>query len=280
MAQLATRRTATPVLAILLLWPAARLCAQDDALAKAAADKATEQLAAIQKKLAAGSDIAKRLRVDGFAAVGGRLKITGVFLEPGFAPAKEAPKKQRPPFEVLDDELRVIVTNAVKDVTKGKQLLFDLSGIKRMEGKDHPYVVLQKAANDAATQAADQIRLDGCHFDGSGTLVLVGVRGTGDATRDWLDAAAKKQLAKNAAAQKGGKLAVSLAGVKPVEWKLTPAAVQKLIATAGSPGLERLRVDRVFLAHNPDNPDAADRWTILRLTLTGVRSARRRPTAN
>lgn len=269
----ASRRIATLALATLLLLPATRLPAQDDEPARAAAARATEQLATLQKKLAAGSDISKRLRLDGFAAVGGRLKVTGVFLEPGFSPPKETPdpKKLRPPFDVLDDELRVIVTEAVKDVTKGKQLLFDLSGITRVEGRDHPYVVLQKAANAAAANTADQLRLDDCHFDASGTLVLVGVRGTGDATRDWLDATVKKELAKNPAALKGGKLAVSATEVKPVEWKLTPAAVQKLIAVSGNPGLERLRVDRVYLAHNPDNADPADRWTMLRLTLTGVR---------
>src|SRR5262245_36123409 len=197
MAPTTSRRAATLVLVTLLLLPA-RLRAQDDELARAAAARATEQLAAIQKKLAAGSEVAKRLRVDAFEAAGGRLKVNGVFLEPGFTPAKEAPDaKRRPPFEVLDDELRAVVKDAVKDVTKDKQLLFDLSGITRLEGKDHPYVVLQKAANDAAAKAVDQIRLDGCHFDEAGTLVLLGVRGKDDQTGAWLEAAAKKELAKN-----------------------------------------------------------------------------------
>ena len=46
-------RTTTVVLALVLPAP---LRAQDDELAKAAAAKASEQLAAIQKKLAAGSE--------------------------------------------------------------------------------------------------------------------------------------------------------------------------------------------------------------------------------
>jgi len=256
----------------LLLGTAARGATPEDELVQAAAAKAREQLAAVQKKLAAGSAVAQRLRVDGFSAVGGRLKVAGVFLEPGYAPPQPSdPTKVRPPFEVLEDELRTLVREAITDVTGDRPVLFDFSGIVRLEGNNHPSVLLQKAANEAGTPAADQLRLDGSRFAGDGTLVLVGIRGEGAATRDWLEAAVKTVLAQHPAALKGGKPAVSLAGIQPVDWKLTPAAMQKLFATSGSPGLDRLRVDRVFLAHNPDNPDPVDRWTIMRLTLTGIR---------
>jgi hypothetical protein len=277
MALPAPRRLVPAILAIatwlvLVFGPVAQGTVPDDQLARVVA-RASDQLGALQKQLAVGSDITKRFRLDGFAAVGGRLKVAGVFLEPGFVPPPRTPdpKQPRPPFELLQDEVRTRVREAVKDVIAGQQLLFDFTGIVRLEGKDHPSVLLQKAANDAGIAAADQLRLDTSHFDGDGTLVLVGIRGNSEATRDWLSAAAKTVLAQHPAAIKDTKLAVSFTAVKPVDWKLTPAVVQKLLAASGRPGLDRLRVDRVFLEHNPANPDPVDRWTILRLTLTGIR---------
>ncbi len=259
-------RLATVALATLLFGLPVGLSAQGDPAGTLTAKKAE-----VQKKLAASSEIQKRFRLDGATIADGKLKLSGVFLEPGFTPPEankgEPPAKE--PFAVLEDEL----TALLKEVVKEPALKLDLSGVTRIEGKQHPYVVLQKAANDAGAtnSAADQMRLDGCHFDGTGTLVLVGAIGDNAATEAWLKGAIDKDLASHPAVKHDGKLDVSAAGIKRMTWKMTPAAIQAAFANSKSPGLEKLRVDRVYLAHNPDNADPVDRWTTLRLTLNGVR---------
>lgn len=146
-----------PIVLAVLLAPTVRLAAQvDNALAKAAAAKATQQRSDIQKKLASGSEVLKRFRADAFAADGPRIKIAGVFLEFGFASTKDADAK--PPFESLQDELREVVRDAVKDVAKDKQLLFDLSGVLRLERDDRLFPRLQRAI--AAQTGIDGIRVD------------------------------------------------------------------------------------------------------------------------
>src|SRR5262245_25107349 len=163
-----TTRSFCIAVAFALLCPVAR--AQDDeSLVKAAVVKATERRAELQKKLAAGSGVQKQFRLDGFAG-GQRVKITGVFLEP----APEATRKSLP-FESLQDELRELVKGAVKDVTKGRQLLFDFSGITLLERDDRLFARLQLAV--AARPALDGVRVDaGASFGPGGEFLLAGVR--------------------------------------------------------------------------------------------------------
>ena len=139
---------------------------------KAAATKAAEHRADLQKKLATGSDVLKRLRLDTFAASGPRVKITGVFLESAIS-AED--KTARPAFESLQDELRELVKDAVKDVTKGKQILFDFSGITRLERDDPLFAWLQKAV--AARPALDGVRIEaGAKFGAGGEFLPAGLR--------------------------------------------------------------------------------------------------------
>jgi hypothetical protein len=154
--------------------PLARLGAQDDeTLAKAAAVKAAERRAELQKKLAAGSDVQKQLRLDGFAAVEGRVRVIGLFLEPL---AKEGTDpKPKPPFEAIQDDLRELVKDAIKDVTKGKPVLFDFTTLTRFERDDPLFARLQKTV--AERPALDGVRVDtGAKFGPGGELLLAGIR--------------------------------------------------------------------------------------------------------
>ena len=163
-----------PIVLAVLLAPTVRLVAQDDdALAKTAAAKASQRRADIQKKLASGSEVLKRFRADAFTSDGPRIKIAGVFLEFGFASTKDPDAK--PPFESLQDELREVVRDAVKDVANDKQLLFDLSGVLRLEKDDRLFPRLQKAV--AARPALDGIRVDvRATFGRGGELYPGGIR--------------------------------------------------------------------------------------------------------
>jgi hypothetical protein len=163
-----------PIAVAFLLALAVHLRAQDDnAFAKAAAAKATERRGDIQKKLASGSEVLKHFRADSFTADGPRLKVAGVFLEFGFTPTNDPDAK--PPFECLQDELREIVRDVVKEVARGKQVLFDFSGIVRVERDDRLFPRLQKAI--AARPALDGVRIEAkAAFGRGGELLPGGIR--------------------------------------------------------------------------------------------------------
>ena len=131
--------TRSTIAAILFTCALGITSAQDDA-AKAAA-QAEKQRGDIQKKLAAGTDLQKRLRLDKFEAADKTVKVTGVFLD--IPPAKA---DDPVPFDQVTDALFKSLRNQLKQPT----LKFDARGIVRIPFDQHPHVVLQLAANAAA----------------------------------------------------------------------------------------------------------------------------------
>ena len=236
--------------------------AQDDPTKSAA--EAQKQLGEIQKRLATGTEFQNRLRIDKFEAGDGQVKVTGVFLD------GPAAKDGDPlPFDAMQDEAGKLVRERLKD----DKLKFDWSGVKKIEPKDHPHIVLQLAANAAGAKgdaAADRCLFAGSHFGADGGIILSGKRAKDEETAKWLASAIGKHLAKHAAV-KGGEKTLVTDEVKPVDWKLAPLDMQKLFITAADVPTRRLRVDRVYMAYDPEKPDPASRWSTLHMTLEGVR---------
>ena len=233
--------------------------AQDDATKSAA--EAQKQLGDIQKGLAGGTDLQKRLRVDKFEAGDEQVKVTGVFLD---APAAKADDPV--PFDAMQDEVGKLVRDRLKD----DKLKFDWSGVKKIDVKDHPHVVLQLAANAAGAKgdtAADRCLFAGSRFGADGGVVISGKRGKDADAAKWLAGAISTHLAKHAAVKVVSEKPLVTDDVKPVEWKLAPPDMQKLFASSTDAPTRRLRVDRVYMAYDAENPDP----NTVHLTLAGVR---------
>ncbi len=241
---------------------ASRAPAQDD-VPKSAAE-AQKQLGEIQKGFAGGTDSQKRLRIDKFEAVDGQVKVTGVFLD---GPA--AKEGDTLPFDAVQEEASKLLRDRLKD----DKLKFEWAGVKKIEPKDHPHVVLQVAANAAGEKdaAADRFLFAGSRFGANGGVILSGTRGKDADTAKWLASAITAHLAKHPAVKVVADKPLVTDETKPVDWKLSPADVQKLFATSPDASTRRLRVDRVYLAYDAENPDLVARWSTFRATLTGVR---------
>ncbi len=207
----------------------------------------------------------KRLRVDKFEAGEAQVKVTGVFLDTAAAKADDPV-----PFDAMQKE----VEKALQERLKDDKLKFDWSGVAKVEAKDHPHTLLQLAATAAGAKgepAADRVKFDGSRFGADGALVLSGVRAKDEDTTKWLAGAITKHLAKHPAVKVANEKPLVTDEVKAVDWKLAPADVQKLFAASADASTRRLRVDRVSLAYDVENPDLAARWGTLNLTLAGVR---------
>lgn len=234
-------------------------------VALAASAAPAQDAAEVQKKLAAGSDAQKRLRLDAVTVADGQAKLAGVFLD------VPAVKEGAPAaFAVAQEE----TTQLLRGQFNSPNLVLEWSQVKKVAESEHPHVVLQAAANAAGAKgdsAADQVLFASSRFGPDGAVVLAGKRGTGEAVAKWVSGAVREHLAKNPAVKLNGKEPLVTDELKAVEWKLTPADVQKLLATSSDAATRRLRVDRVFLTFDAGAPDSATRYTSLRLTLTGVR---------
>ncbi|AWM40733.1 hypothetical protein GobsT_07290 [Gemmata obscuriglobus] len=221
--------------------------------------------AEVQKRLATGSDAQKRLRVDALTVADGRAKLTGAFLDVPAA-REGAPTA----FATAQEE----TAKLVREVLKSANLVLDWSGVQKVEEKDHPHVVLQAAANAAGSKGdapADRVLFASSRFGPDGAVVLSGRRGKDEAVAKWVAGAISERLAKSPAVKLVGEKPLVVDGLKAVEWKLTPADVQKLLATSTDAATRRLRADRVCLAFDAQNPDPAARYTVLHLRFSGVR---------
>ncbi|HEY1186893.1 MAG TPA: hypothetical protein VGE74_04505 [Gemmata sp.] len=233
--------------------------------APGAARAQTEIAATVQKKLASGTDAQKRLRVDDLTDAGGKLKLTGVYLD---APA--AKEGAPTAFEVAQEE----VAKVVREVRNSDAAQLDWSGVKKVAEKDHPHVVLQRAANAAGAtgaKGADRCLFAASRFGPTGAVVLSGTRGKDEAAAGWVAGAIAEHLAKHPAVRTVSEKPLVTDELKAAEWKLTPADVQKLLSSSTDAATRRLRADRVYLVYDAENPDPAVRFTTLHLTLEGVR---------
>jgi hypothetical protein len=259
------------VLAALLVALAAQAARAQDDDTKKAAKEAESLRPGLQKKLAAGGDLQKRLRLDKFEAAPGAVKVVGVFLDSPPAKADDTP-----PFDQVAEELAKIV----RDQLKAPKLKLDTSGITRVPLEQHPHVVLQLAANAKAAKGeplADQVLFTGSTFGPGGGLSVAGKLAAGAAAEKWLTASALTEaIAKNPAAKRPGAEAAVTLDLKAVEWKADPAAIQKVLATAGKPdgtpeekealALRRLLVVRAYFTYQTGQGSAA-----LRFKIDGVR---------
>ena len=234
------------------------------ALVALASHAPAQDAADFQKQLAGGPALQKRLRVDALDVSAEQVKLSGVFLD---SPAAKA--EDPVPFDAMKAE----VEKALAERLKKADLKFDWDGVKRIEAKDHPHAIVQLAATAAGATdaAADRVKLDGSRFGADGAVVLSGVRAKDEATAKWLTSAIAKHLARHPAVKVVSEKPLVTDEVKAVEWKLAPADVQKLFAASADAPTRRLRVDRVSLAYDTDNPDPAARWGTLNLTLAGAR---------
>jgi|GEM_PF-3490479 len=251
--------------------------AQDDAekAAEKAATEAEKQRGEIQKKLAGGTELQKRLRLDKFEAVKDTVHVTGVFLD-----APPAKADDPVPFEQVTDEL----FKSLRDQLKHPTLKFDSKGITRVPPDQHPHVVLQLAANAAGARgetAADECKFDSSRFNATGGLVIVGTRGKTDAVGNWIAGAIPTTLGKHPAVRVKDDKPDVTADVTPVEWKLSTGTIQKLLAASGKPdgtpeeknkyALRRLWVERAFFTYQIAKPEGKEATVSLRFRIEGVR---------
>jgi hypothetical protein len=230
--------------------------------AKVAAD-AQKQLGDVRKQLAGGTDLLKRLRVDKFEAGEGAVKVEGVFLD---APARE---KEASPFDRVSDEL----TKALRERFQAPDLKVDTTAVVRVPADKHPHVVVQLAANKAGETdpLADRVRCAGSHFAADGAVVLTGTRGKDEAVAGWLAAAIPAALGKNPAVLTKGLKPLVIDDLKPVEWKLTPAGIQNVLAASPEVATRRVRVDRAYLTYEIPKSDDAVGAPELRFVVTSIR---------
>jgi hypothetical protein len=250
-------------LAALLIALASHTARADEDVAKAAAE-AQKQLPDIQKMLAGGTDNQKRLRIDKFEAGDQIVKVVGVYLD-----APPAKADDPVPFDQVTDEL----FKSLRERLKEPNLKFDSKGIERLAQDKHPHVVLQVAANaaGASNPLADQVRLEGSRFNATGELVLTGTRGKDDAVGTWLTAAIPTALAKNKAVRMKDEKPLVIDEVKPVEWKLSAAGVQKALASSADVAVRRLRADRAMFSYEVAKSDDTVRVSGLRYVVSGIR---------
>lgn len=242
---------------------------------KVAAD-ATKSLKDIQKKLAAGKTAddkdnanLKRLRVDGFAADGDKVKVTGVFIDPGTKPNGDVESQVGP--AATDLILKHLgVTDKVGFTWEGVKPVGVLDDAGQPKGEPAPHVAVQIAANAAGAKgkrgdkrAADRLLLTGSTFGPAGEVVLQGYRDDDADVETWLTDEGTKALATHPAAvrAKGDKPQVSFALAK-AKWALAVPEVQKVLAGSTEAAFRRVRADRVYFAYQGADP---------RLLLTGVR---------
>ena len=236
-----SRRLLTALTLAALLAPAA--AAQDDA--KTAAEAAEKLRPDLQKKLAAGTDAQKRLRLDTFEAAGDAVKVTGVYLD------TPAAKTDDPvPFDQTTDDL----IKSVRETLKLPNLKFDVKGVTRVAPDKHPHVALQAAAN-AKGGAADHLFATDSAFGPGGELLISGFRDA--AAGEWLDADGAAALAKHPAGTKK----VTLALAKLDKWPLAVAEIRKTLSGSKEVGFRRLRADRAFVSYEGGAP---------KVTVTGV----------
>jgi hypothetical protein len=253
--------------------------AQDDDT-QAAAKRAEALRAQFQKKLATGTELQKRLRLDKFEAGDGSVKVTGVFIDSPPAKADDTP-----PFDQVTED----AAKWVRDQLKEPKLKLDWSGVNRVPPEQHPHVVVQLAANAAGAkgdESADLVVFTGSEFNSSGGLTVTG-RGTrAGVSFRWMGSDPKSLLAKHPAyLRPSGTGSVSYS-VKSVDWKAGRAAIQKMLASAGKTegtaeekgalALRRLLVGRAYFTYQTGKGTAALRFKIdgVRMGEAGVKVAR------
>jgi hypothetical protein len=259
------------VIAALLLAPS--LASGQQAAQDAPAAEKTR--AALQKELAQGSDLHKRLRLDRFEVGDNAVKVVGVFLD-SLPETNDDPL----PFDKITEEL----TKLVQDKLQAPNLKLDMKGVVRLTADRHPHVLLQAAANQAAQNgiaSADQVLFSGSAFDETGGLVIQGVQAKNGNPLAWLEKAERSPLEKNPAATRpDGTAAPVNYRLKAVEWKIAPAALQKLLANSGKPdgtaadkarlALRRLFVERAYFVYQVNQEESGVRAT-LRFRVQGLR---------
>ncbi|MCS6865101.1 MAG: hypothetical protein RMJ56_12035 [Gemmataceae bacterium] len=257
--------------AVLLVIPVGA-SGQEAATHAAAAEK---NRAALQKELAQGSDLDKRLRLDRFAAGDNAVKVVGVFLD-------SLPETNDDPLPF--DRITEVLTQRLQDKLQVANLKLDMTGVVRLAPDRHPHVLLQAAANAAAskgTAAADQVLFRSSAFDDTGALVIQGVHAKTGNPLAWLEKAQPSPLAKNPAATRpDGTAAPVKYNLQAVEWKIAPTQLQKLLAQSdpsdGSAddkarlALRRLFVERTYFFYQVNQEPNGVRAS-LRFRVHGLR---------
>jgi hypothetical protein len=244
---------------------------------KVAAD-ATRNIKDIQKKLAAGKTAddkdnanLKRLRVDGFTAAGDKVKVTGVFIDPGTKPNGDVES------QVGDAAKDLIlkhlgVTEKVGFAWDGVKSVGVLDDMSQPKGELAPHIALQTAANAAGgkgkredKRAADRMLLTDSTFGAGGEVVLSGFRDDDPDVETWLTDEGTKALASHPAAvrAKDDKPQVSFALITKIKpWALTVPKVQEVMAGSNEAVFRRVRADRVYFNYQGADP---------KLNVAGVR---------
>jgi hypothetical protein len=192
---------------LFLLSTGAPAAGQDDAKKSAVQAKCAEK------------DGLRPFRLDGYSLDGDNVKVTGLLLRGGV-------KKQEDEDVALGKDL----TAVFQDVLGKDKLTLNLDGVKRVEPKDLPHVALQAAA---AAVKKDRLLLEPVRFDKDGKPVLKVLAGSAE-EKDWVLEAAKKPIQN----------LMLVPNVTVVEWKLTPAMLQKKLAAMGG-NAGRILVERV-----------------------------------
>ena len=271
------------------------------------ATDAQAKLGEIQKALASGKDLPdkdgkqkdvpdwQRLRIDGFKAAGGQIKVTGVFLDTGIPPTASDPWS--PTFGAIRNDLeKMILATATR---AGANVDFDWRDLTRVGGVTRavpdgdwmgrlfggrpvsahlpPHVAVQAAANAAGgakdpakrNPAADRLVLTGARFGAGGELILTGLRDEDAAVLAWLAGGGAEALKGHPAA---GTKPVGWGGVTAAEWAVGVPALRRLLAATddNEKALRRLYVDRAYFTVEPTGADPDGRWNRFVFQVEGI----------
>ena len=239
------------------------------------AAQAEKRRAELQKALANGTDLQKRLRLDKFEAGDKAVKVTGVFLDS--PPAKNDDPL---PFDQVTEEL----TKLVREKLNAPNLTLDMKGVTRIPPDQHPHVVVQLAANAAGAKgdaSADLAAYTGSVFNENGGLSVVGVKSKTDSPFGWMGRELKTPLDKHPAATRPNGTASVAYNLTPVEWKVSAPELQKVLASAGKAAgseeekdrlaLRRLLVERAYFTYEVVKGDQKESTATLRFRTDGLR---------
>ena len=244
--------------------------------------KPDAKLKKVKDKLAA-DPAGSRFRLDKLEAGDKALVVHGVMLVPGIDDA-ERDAAEKAAGAAIGKAAREVAGTGFEEFVKFSTDSQEKGSVKAVRGeKQSPHLLLQKAANEAGENAADELQLTDSRFDAEGRLVISGLSGRDPKTIAWLGGAVKDKLKENAAALgTDGAPRAAFILTPPKEgavWPLSPTAIQTAIAGANGAGPVRVRVDRAYLvctSVKADKTNNGQEWTY---TLSGVVLGKNQPDA-